>query len=263
VLILRNTLSVILSVIDNPRLGDPMQIFDITLDDFSCGAALARCETWLNGNSFHRIATVNPEFLLRAKDDIEFARNLRSADLRVVDGFGIVIVSRLHGKSIHRCPGADLMASLLVQAARKHHPVFFAVRQDGLSSYEEIIQALRKKYPALIVDGSVVDRHDQASAWNDARSKIRTSHATIVFSNFGAPEQEFFIESLRENPGDVRLAMGVGGSLDYLTGRILRAPRCMRAMGLEWLWRLIQQPKRFGRIWSATVVFLWRSMSNK
>ena len=240
-----------------------MQIFGITLDDFSCGAALARCETWLNGNSFHRIATVNPEFLLRAKEDVAFARNLRLADLRVVDGFGIIIVSRLHGKIIHRCSGADLMTSLLAQAEREHHPVFFAVRQDGLSSYEEIIQALRKKYPALIVDGSVVDRHDQASAWNDAHSKIRTSHATIVFSNFGAPEQEYFTESLREDPGDVRLAMGVGGSFDYLTGKIVRAPHCLRAVGLEWLWRLIQQPKRFGRIWRATIVFLFRSSLDK
>ncbi len=240
-----------------------MQIFGITLDDFSCGAALARCETWLNGNSFHRIATVNPEFLLRAKEDVAFARNLRLADLRVVDGFGIIIVSRLHGKIIHRCSGADLMTSLLAQAEREHHPVFFAVRQDGLSSYEEIIQALRKKYPALIVNGSIVDRHDQASAWNDAHSKIRTSRATIVFSNFGAPEQEYFTESLREDPGDVRLAMGVGGSFDYLTGKIVRAPHCLRAVGLEWLWRLIQQPKRFGRIWSGTVIFLWRSMLNK
>ncbi len=240
-----------------------MQIFGITLDDFSCGAALARCETWLNGNSFHRIATVNPEFLLRAKEDVAFARNLRLADLRVVDGFGIVIVSWLHGKSIHRCPGADLMASLLAQAEWEHHPVFFAVRQDGLSSYEEIIQALRKKYPALIVNGSIVDRHDQASAWNDAHSKIRTSRATIVFSNFGAPEQEYFTESLREDPGDVRLAMGVGGSFDYLTGKIVRAPHCLRAVGLEWLWRLIQQPKRFGRIWRATIVFLFRSISDR
>ncbi|MBP7811420.1 MAG: WecB/TagA/CpsF family glycosyltransferase [Candidatus Moranbacteria bacterium] len=240
-----------------------MQIFGITLDDVSCKELLTCCETWFVGNDFHRITTVNSEFLLRAREDVVFACNLRSADLRVADGFGIVLVSWLRGKRIHRCPGADLMESLLTQAEQEHRLVFFAVRQDGLSSYEEIIQALRKKYPALIVDGSVVDRHDQASAWNDAHSKIRTSHATIVFSNFGAPEQEYFIESLREDPGGVRLAMGVGGSFDYLTGKIVRAPHCLRAVGLEWLWRLIRQPKRFGRIWSATVVFLFRSSLDK
>lgn len=240
-----------------------MQIFGITLDDFSCKESLALCETWLAGDGFRRIATVNPEFLLRAEEDVLFARNLRSADLRIVDGFGIVIVAWLRGKKMHRCPGSDLMESLLVHAERKSYPVFFAVRQDGLSSFEEVRQALKKKYPALIMDGSVVDGQNRASAWNDVRRQTRVSRAKIVFSNFGAPEQEYFVESLRQNPGDVRLAIGIGGGLDYLTGKIPRAPRCMRAMGLEWFWRLMRQPKRVGRIWRATVVFLLRSILDK
>ena len=240
-----------------------MQIFGIALDDLSRGTALARCKAWLDGDGFHRITTVNPEFLLRAREDILFAQNLRSADLRLVDGFGIVIVGWLRGKKIHRCPGADLMESLLVYAERKSYPVFFAVRQDGLSSSEEVRQALKKKYPALIMDGSVVDGRNRASAWNDVRRQTRVSRAKIVFSNFGAPEQEYFVESPRQNPGDVRLAIGIGGGLDYLTGKIPRAPRCMRAMGLEWFWRLMRQPKRVGRIWRATVVFLLRRILDK
>jgi glutamyl-tRNA synthetase len=85
-------------------------------------------------------------------------------------------------------------------------------------------------------------------------------HNSIVLCNFGAPEQELFLMKLKDNSGDIRFAMGVGGSFDYLTGKQKRAPKWLRVIGLEWLWRLILQPKRFKRIWNATVVFLVKSL---
>jgi len=73
--------------------------------------------------------------------------------------------------------------------------------------------------------------------------------------NFGAPYQELLLAGLRNQPGTIRVAMGVGGSFDFLTGKVKRAPRWMRAVGLEWLWRLLLQPRRLKRIWNAVVVF--------
>jgi N-acetylglucosaminyldiphosphoundecaprenol N-acetyl-beta-D-mannosaminyltransferase len=82
---------------------------------------------------------------------------------------------------------------------------------------------------------------------------IQNTKYEILFCNFGAPHQEKFLNSLKS--AKIRLAMGVGGSFDYVTGKLQRAPRAMRIFGLEWLWRLILQPKRWRRIWNAVIVF--------
>ncbi len=240
-----------------------MQLFDITLDNLSRDDALKRFLAWLSGTSFQRIATVNPEFLLLANEDQQFFSCLHQADYRVVDGFGIVIVGWLSRLQLTRFPGVDLMEVLLGSAEKNGDSVFVAIKKDGLSSYGEIRAALKIQYPRLTVEGRDIDVKHLDALKNDVLAHVHASRANILFCNFGAPEQEYFVESFRENPGSIRLAMGVGGSFDYLTGKIVRAPHCLRAVGLEWLWRLIQQPKRFGRIWSATIVFLWRSMLNK
>ncbi len=112
--------------------------------------------------------------------------------------------------------------------------------KNGLSSFEEIQEALQKKYPKLrTVDFST-----------------HPEDASIIFSNSGIPEQEIYLENLGTNPGKLRLVMGVGGSFDYLTGKVRRAPKIFRRLGLEWLWRFLLEPRyRAHRIWNAVIVF--------
>lgn len=223
-----------------PILGVP-----ISLD--SKEKVLEKIGNFLREDRFHRIATVNPEFLVLASRDNRFRENLLSADLRVADGFGMVLAGLLQGEEVPRFPGADLLLNVLSIAEKDEYSVFLAIRQDGLSSYEEIHSALLKKYPKLFVSGenfSSSNRDPQCSTLD-----------SIVICNFGAPEQEVFLESLRGNPRGIRLAIGVGGSFDFLTGKQKRAPHWLRVLGLEWLWRLILQPKRWRRIWNAVVVF--------
>jgi len=128
--------------------------------------------------------------------------------------------------------------------------VFVAVREGGLSSYTDVREAVMSTYPNIVLDGADID----------PRSDVvpdTIQNATVVLCNFGAPEQERFLESLRGNPGSIRLAIGVGGSFDFLIGKRKRAPRFIRSLGLEWLFRLAIQPSRIKR----TVVFpfLWLS----
>lgn len=237
------------------KAGLDMQILSVTIDALLRKEVLAHAVRFLEEPGFHRIATVNPEFLVLAEKNEVFRQTLAQADLRVVDGFGIVLAGFFRGEKVERYPGVDLMEEILSIANERQLSVFFVVRQDGFSSFEEVRVSTLKKYPNIIVDGTDMDVYQVY--------EIHNTKYDILLCNFGAPEQEFFLESLRNHPGSVRLVMGVGGALDFLTGKQKRAPRWMRVVGLEWLWRLALQPQRLGRIWQATGVFLWRVLQEK
>ena len=235
---------------------ESLSILGVSISTLSRNEILARAEAFLVETKFHRIATVNPEFLVRAEKDPAFKQSLQQADLCVADGIGIVWAGWLQGKRVTRFPGVDLLHEILSRAERDGLSVFLAIKKDGLSSYEEIRMALLKKFPRLTIDGVDVEVDSyQVSSIKYQVYGIPNTKYRILLCNFGAPEQEFFLESLRNNPGDVRLVMGVGGAFDFLTGKQTRAPRCLRVIGLEWLWRLILQPKRWKRIWNAVVIF--------
>ena len=213
-----------------------MELFGIPIRLASRDEILARVRSFLSEPGFHRIATVNPEFLVLADRNPGFKLALLSADLCVADGVGIVLAGWLHGEKVTRFPGADLIEHILKFAEQDHRSVYLALRKDGLSSYKAVKQALLEKFPQLFL---VTD----------------LSQAAVVLCSYGAPEQEIYLESLRLPYPAIRLVMGVGGSLDYLTGKQKRAPKLFRALGLEWLWRLILQPKRYQRISTAVVTF--------
>lgn len=242
-----------------------MDILGISIDESSRGDIHSTVDRFFHGNRFRRIATVNPEFLVEAKRNLVFRETLRSADICIADGFGIVLVGFLRGKRINRYTGADLLEYLLVKANREGFGVFLAVREDGLSSFDEIKAALLKKYPKLNINGGDFDvqiRNNDKSGITKNVS-IQSTISTILLCNFGAPAQEIFLESFRNSPGRICLAMGVGGAFDFLTGKRKRAPRWMRAVGLEWLWRLLREPHRAVRVWNATVVFSWKVLFEK
>jgi N-acetylglucosaminyldiphosphoundecaprenol N-acetyl-beta-D-mannosaminyltransferase len=263
-------------------------IFTIPIDTISREEVEDRVGDILAGDAFRRIATVNPEFLVRARRDMRFRENLLSSDLRIPDGFGVVLDGLLSERRIERYPGTDLLHFVLAEAEklseknvnrRQEHSeehgqrnapfekkgtryseggisIFLLIRKDGLSSLAEIANAIAKRYPKLSVEGAEID-----VGVDSIPDKVR--NATVVFCNFGAPEQEYVLESLRKDPGDIRIAMGIGGAFDYMTGKRKRAPKWMRAIGLEWLFRLAVQPGRIGRIRTAVGVFPFLCLSDR
>jgi exopolysaccharide biosynthesis WecB/TagA/CpsF family protein len=125
------------------------------------------------------------------------------------------------------------------------------MRKDGLTKREE----LEKKIKNLGVERFIIEEV------NVPRFDLEIEDVDVLLVGLGAPYQEEFIWQIKSKMPNLKLAMGVGGTFDFWTGKQKRAPKFMRSIGMEWLWRLFRQPKRLGRIWKATVVFLWRGMT--
>lgn len=254
-----------------------MNILGVRVDNLSREEILEKVSDFLNEEKFHQIATINPEFILAAKKNEEFKNILNNCDLNVADGFGIKLAFRRFGETLKaRVAGIDLMEEILKIAEKNNFKIFLATNSRGLSTWEETRDAILRKYSKLEISGMDFSCHSNISVDEFEESiqivsfdftqddKYRINEFDIIFANFGAPYQEKFLNSLKllEN-SKIRLAMGVGGSFDYLTGKIKRAPVFMRNAGLEWLWRLVQQPRRIKRIWNAVIIFPLKVIFNK
>ena len=232
-----------------------MEILGVRIDNLEKKEILEKIESFLTGNNFHQIATVNPEFILEAQKNEEFKKILGKCDLNVADGFGIKMAFLRSGRFLRcRFAGADLLHEILSIAERKNQGVFLIVNKHGLSSLEEIKESLIKLYPKLRIEGSISDP-------NITEHNLQISDFSVLFCNFGAPNQEIFLNSIKND--SMRIAMGVGGSFDFVTGKIKRAPVLLQKTGLEWFWRLLMQPKRIKRIFNAVVVFPIRVIFSK
>lgn len=191
------------------------------------------------------IVTLNPELVMRARRDAGLARVLRAARVVTADGVGVVGALRLAGQPAPaRVTGVDLIVALAREAAARGLPIFLLGAPPGVA--QETAERLAELAPNVRIvgwwAGSPQPRDDA-----EAVARIRASGARLVFVAYGAPAQEFWIaRNLSALPALV--AIGVGGAYDMLTGRIPRAPRWMRAAGLEWLHRLARQPYRWRRM---------------
>jgi len=196
------------------------------------------------------ITTLNPEILLKANQDEKYRNILNSADLNICDGFGLRLISFLKSKKIKaRFAGVDLVDFLLKKADDAKSRVLVIAAKNSLSPPEEIERAIGKKYSNLSA------KSEYFSPGQDFFENGIIKQAEIIFVNFGAPEQEKFIFENRAKFPSAKILVGVGGTFDFLTGKIRRAPRFLRSLGMEWFWRLIMEPKRFRWIWNAVVIF--------
>lgn len=211
---------------------------------------MAEIKKFLESRKFHYAVTPNPEIVLEAIRDEELFYIINSANLALPDGFGLKVAAFLQGECLERVVGADIVKDILKYAEEKKINTAVVNLKDGLSSKRDIENAIKKDYPALSFFC------ENLSRTADVVSKeFETFAPKLVFVNFGAPWQEKFIYHILRKTSGVRLAMGVGGTFDFLTGRATRAPKFMRSLGIEWLWRLIIKPRRIIRIFNAVVLF--------
>jgi N-acetylglucosaminyldiphosphoundecaprenol N-acetyl-beta-D-mannosaminyltransferase len=221
-----------------------VRILGVRVDCLDTKETLERIEEFVGAGRLHQVATVNPEFVMRAQKDREFARVLEAADLCLPDGTGVVWAARRQGCALHEpVPGTDLVEPLAVLCARSEFRLFLLGARPGVA--DGLATRLAEANPGLKVAAHSGD--PDPSEDEESLRRISDHRTDVLLVAYGAPTQELWIDRLRSRL-TVSVAIGVGGAFDYLTGRVPRAPTWMRRSGLEWLHRLAYQPWRLRRM---------------
>ncbi len=188
------------------------------------------------------VITANPEFVMLCRSDREVASIAAAADLVVPDGTGALVASRLLGDPLPgRAPGRLLVERLAAVARDRDLSLFLLGAAPGVA--EKAAGALVLRHPGLRIAGT----HDGDAEAADAVAAVASARPDLLFVAFGMPKQERWIARHLEDLPTVKVAVGVGGSLDYLAGAAKPPPAIVHTVGLEWLWRLARDPKRWRR----------------
>ena len=225
------------------------KILGIKIDELSKDQVLKKILEFLKSNNInqnlHQIATVNPEFILAAQKDEEFKKVLNNTDLSVPDGVGLKFAGQYIGE---RITGVDLTWELAKIASTNDYSIFFLGAKEGIA--KKAASIMKQKYPKLKIAGTYAGNPNEKGIVK----RINDVHADILLVAFGAPKQDKFIANNKISL-NVKVAMGVGGTFDYIAKIVPRAPKWMRSLGLEWFYRVIRQPSRIKRIFNATIKF--------
>lgn len=232
------------------------RFLDIPVDPVDNAGALAAARSAVAGERPPLLViAINPEKVMKAQRDPELRDFIEQAGLRIADGIGIVLASRLRrGHVRSRVTGVDLMLLLVEEAAARGWRVFLLGGRQDVN--DDAARELLRRFPRLVVAG----RHDGYFRDEDAAQladAIAGSQSDLLFVALGSPAQERFLRQWGDRTG-TKVRMGVGGSFDVLAGKVPRAPAAMRRAGLEWLYRLYREPWRLRRM-LVLPVFLLRA----
>lgn len=222
-----------------------IDLFGIQFDDLSINEALERIGGFLKDGKQHYIVLPYSEFVMRAQRDEKFKNILNRADLCLCESRGLWLAARLSGKKLKtNIYGVDLIRRLNVK-------IFLFGSEDP-----EILNAAKK------LGENVVGFEDRQQDYNLVVEKINLIKPEILLVGLGSPKQEQFIVENLSKMSSVKLAIGVGGAFDFISGHVKRAPRILQYVGLEWLWRLMLQPQRINRIFQGVGGLLVLTIKN-
>jgi N-acetylglucosaminyldiphosphoundecaprenol N-acetyl-beta-D-mannosaminyltransferase len=208
-----------------------------------------RLEEFIHSRKPQYISVVNVAKIVKMRSDKALDASVRSASVIGADGVPLVWASRLLGDALPgRVNGTDLMFRLLERADEKGYRVFFFGAQEKI--LQEVVARVRSEYPGVEIAGSQNGYFKPEDEWNIVR-KIRSSRPDIIFIAFGTPKKEIWVGKYLQAMG-VPVVHGVGGSFDVFSGLIPRAPVWMQKAGLEWFFRLLQEPRRMWKRYLVT-----------
>lgn len=234
-------------------LGSPM-------DSASMEETVSYIANRIEKKEFLQHVVVNVAKLVNMQKDSQLAESVKACDLINIDGMGVVIGARFMGHDIpERVAGVDLFHNLLDMSAEKGFPVFL------LGAEEEIVSKTVEKVNEQHKGINVVGYH-HGYFWDDEEAvvaKIKASGARLLFVAITSPKKENFINKWQDQLG-VDFVMGVGGTFDVVAGKVKRAPVWMQNYGLEWFYRVMQEPGRMWKRYAETnSKFAWLLLKEK
>ena len=243
-------------------LSSPVTILGVRIDDVTMQEACDHIANLIARGGAHQVATVNPEFIMTAQRDAEFAAVLAHNSLNVPDGVGVLWAARRLGHPLReRVAGVDMVQQLCALGSQYKWRAYFLGARDGIA--ERAAAVLAFKYQGLIVAGAYAGSPSPDDD-RDTVARIVRSRPNLLFVAYGAPAQDKWLArnlaqiaaqvemngsktaGSPEGPGGL-VGIGVGGAFDFITGIQMRAPETMQRAGFEWLYRLLREPRRLRR----------------
>jgi N-acetylglucosaminyldiphosphoundecaprenol N-acetyl-beta-D-mannosaminyltransferase len=242
------------------RVDRRADVLGCEIDRFDMREAVGRCEAYVASRSRAQHMAVNVAKIVSSRSDAELQRLINGCDIVTADGQAVVWASRLLGDPLPaRVAGIDLMLELLALADRRGYRVYIlGARPEVL---ERAVARLRQRYAGMTIagyrDGYFSETHEPEVA-----AQIRGARPDLLFVAMSSPQKELFLG--RWGPHlDVPFSMGVGGAIDILAGVTRRAPRPVQRLGLEWAFRLAQEPRRLARRYLVTnSAFVWLTVQD-
>lgn len=242
---------------DNPRI----QISGIKIDVLDEAQTLRLVLQYIRTHTPLHLMGVNADKINAAQTDSRLLEIINSCGVINADGASLVMASRYLGKPLpERVAGIDLMMKLVAASEQEHFRIYLlGARQEVV---EETAQRLKNQFPALELAG-FRNGYFREEDWPGVSAQLKACHPDLIFVGITSPLKENLIEYL-QNDGNTGVFMGVGGSFDVISGRIPRAPLWMQKHGLEWLFRVMQEPKRlFKRYFVGNFQFIHRIIREK
>ncbi len=248
------------------------KILRVRIDEITFKDAVESCIILSDQKHLSYICTINPEICLKAQKNKKYLQVLNKSAMNTADGIGILwavdylkktesngkigktfhwitsLLSLLF-KRHHRTTGIEIMKEICEKSDKR---IFLLGGEEGVA--DQAKTKIDKRFSNANIVGTSSGLSDREHD-NEIVKSINESGAEILFVAFGAPKQELWIKRNSKKLKNIKLAIGVGGSFDFLAGKVKRAPGWMQKIGLEWLYRVIQEPKRIWRIVNATIIF--------
>lgn len=220
-----------------------IDVLGVGFDNITMAEAVDKAYALQSEHKGHYVVTPNPEIVMLAQEDAEMARAAETAALVIPDGIGVIYGAKILGTPLkEKIPGIDFTSALMEKMQQEGRSVFLFGSKPGVA--EKAVDNLSAKYPELKFVGT-----NDGYFKDDAPiiEKINSAKPDLLLVCLGAPKQEKWMMANAEKL-DVGLMIGAGGSLDVFAGVVERAPEIWQKLGLEWLHRLLKEPRRIGRM---------------
>ena len=237
---------------------DRVFILGVPVDKVSSAQVCDLILQFTSGSQQKHIATPNSEMLVEASKNKAFKDLLNRTDLNIPDSAGLILASKfIKNPLIERVTGVDTVKKTCSKLDSKNSVFLLGA---GSGAAEKAAENLKKDNPEIVIAGTYSGSPKPEDS-EEIINRINECKPSILLVAYGAPAQEFWIDKYLNKMPSVRVAMGIGGTLDFIAGTVKRAPKIMRVLNLEWLFRLITQPWRFKRVWKAVVVFPFKVLT--